>query len=137
MQELGFIFASFVFLPQIITRLQGRLSLVAQFDILNKVLGAVQGEKYKEKLDSVLVRIPNFKQLKEFSLILRGENLSTTDVNPLDAAIFQNAPMVSVDIERVFSSMEQIQSPQRMRLAIENLKQHLIVYWYNTVFKDN
>ncbi|XP_063720187.1 uncharacterized protein LOC134846731 [Symsagittifera roscoffensis] len=87
-------------------------------------------EKYKEKLDSVLVRIPNFKQLKEFSLILRGENLSTTDVNPLDAAIFQNAPMVSVDIERVFSSMEQIQSPQRMRLAIENLKQHLIASWY-------
>ena len=97
----------------------------------------IQGDKYKEKLDSVLVRNPNFKQLKELLLILRGEKLSTTDVNPLDAAIFRNAPMVSVDIERVFSSMGQIQSLQRMRLTIENLKQHLIVYWYNTVFKDN
>ena len=99
--------------------------------------GAVQGDKYKEKLDSVLVRNSNFKQLKEFSLKLRGEKLSITDVNPLDAAIFRNAPTVSVDIERVFSSMGQIQSPQRMRLTIEIMKQHLIVYWYNTVFKDN
>ena len=112
MQELGFIFASFEFLPQVITRLQGRLSLVSQFDFLNKVLGAVQGDKYKEQLDSVLVRNLNFKQLTEISLILRGEKLSTTDVKPLDAAIFRNASMVSVDIERVFSSMGKISLPR-------------------------
>ena len=112
MQELGFIFASFEFLPQVITRLQGRLSLVSQFDFLNKVLGAVQGDKYKEQLDSVLVRNLNFKQLTEISLILRGEKLSTTDVKPLDAAIFRNASMVSVDIERGSQAWDKFSLPR-------------------------
>ena len=135
MQEMAFLVASFDFLPEAITKLQGRLSLCDQFVILEKVIVNVQGDNYKEKLDAVLTRNPDFKILQDFAKILRGERVSS-DVPPLDAPIYRYAPLVSADIERVFSEMGQIQTPQRMSLTIENLKHHLCVYWYNTVYEN-
>ena len=112
------------------------MSLCDQFSILKKVIDNVQGDNYKEKLDAVLNRNPDLKILQDFAKILKGEQVSS-DVPPLDGTIYRYAPLVSADIERVFSEMGQIQTPQRMSLTIENLKHLLCVYWYNTVFEEN
>ena len=134
-QELGFITATFKFLPEVITEIQRRLPLLKQFELLDKVISNVNGEQYKNKLESIQKRNPDINKMCKFALVISGERVNETSIDPLKARIYKNAPLVSAEIERVFSSIGEVLSPQRMSLNVEYLKHHyhLIIYWYNTV----
>ena len=54
-------------------------------------------------------------------------------ISPLLAEKFKNSPLMSADIERVFSVMGDFLAPQRMNLTIDNLKQYVIIKWSNAL----
>lgn len=102
----------FQFLPSTIKKLQARQPIADVISILDNVKVSLPNEIYSEKWEKIIGKNPD---------------LSTVLRRPL----FALAPVVSVDVERFFSSMSAILSPERQLLSLEALKQHLILNWNN------
>ena len=71
----------------------------------------------------------------EYFQVLSG-SIYTLDDLPQIALQFQFAPIVSAEVERSFSRMTALLSPQRLNLNFESFKMHLMVLW-NTEFVNS
>ncbi|XP_065214416.1 uncharacterized protein LOC135842640 [Planococcus citri] len=61
------------------------------------------------------------------------DQLPFTDMSPTELASFRFAPVVSVDVERSFSTLKSVLRDNRKSFLIENLKEHLIIGCYTNV----
>ena len=73
--------------------------------------------------------------MREYFQVLSG-SIFTLDDLPQNAFQFHFAPIVSAEVERLFSTMTALLSPQRLNLNFESLKMHLMVLW-NTEFVNS
>jgi hypothetical protein len=53
------------------------------------------------------------------------------DLDPEHISSLKYAPIISVDVERTFSSYKNILSDRRQKFSVQNLEKHLIINWYN------
>ena len=127
--ELAFISAQFGFLPESIVKLQGRNRMFDSMKLLDNGIEKVQVQPYKGRLDLILG-----KNVRVFP-VLSGI-IFTLDDLPQNALQFQFAPNLSAEVERLFSRMTALLSPQRLNLNFESLKMHLMVLW-NTEFANS
>ena len=126
--QLALIAANFAFLPEAITKLQGRIPLADAFSVLNDVQAKVVLQPYKQKLDQLFSKNPDLDNFKEHADVLMGSCFQT-NVAPETSLEFKNAPIANAEIERVFSKMSALLTPQRLRLTFEALKFHLMINW--------
>ena len=66
--QLAFIAANFAFLPEAITKLQGRIPLADAFSVLNDVQAKVVLQPYKQKLDQLFSKNPDLDNFKELAM---------------------------------------------------------------------
>ena len=112
----------------ILDKLQGRLLLseaVKTVDLFEDCLE----EEYKDKFTRVLERNPDWETVRKIGKILSGEANVAINIRPDVICNFKFAPIVSVDVERCFSQLTRILSPQRQRLLINNLRHLMIIMW--------
>ena len=88
----------------------------------------VLGE-YKSKLGKILNKNPGFEYLLKVAQVLRGESVVDFADSPSLALNLKFAPLVSVDIKRVFSLMTRTLTPQREKFTVEHLKWALVAAW--------
>ena len=86
-------------------------------------------EPFKSELSSVFEKNPDLAVLKKLKAILESGDIS--DPNYIRAFECRNAPLVSCEIERVFSVMNSILTDRRHSLTTENLKYILVLSWYS------
>ena len=84
--------------------------------------------KKNERKELLVSKNPDLETFKVYAGVLMGNCFQTgsTLEKPLK---FKNAPMASAEIERVFSKMSAILTPQRPKLTFDSLKFHLIINW--------
>ena len=126
--QLAFIATNFAFFPEAITKLQGRIPLADAFSILNDVQAKVVLQPYKQKLDQLFSKNPDLDNFKEHTDVLMGSCFQT-NVAPETSLKFKNAPIANAEIERVFSKVSALLTPQRLLLTFEALKFHLMINW--------
>ena len=126
--QLAFIAANFAFLPEAITKLQGRIPLADAFSVLNDVQAKVVLQPYKQKLDQLFSKNPDLDNFKEHADVLMGSCFQT-NVAPETSLKFKNAPIANSEIARVFSKMSALSTPQRLRLTFVAPKFHLMINW--------
>ena len=88
--------------------------------------------RIKEDLTSFLGKSRTTKNARE----VLSHSIFTLDDLPQNAFQFHFAPIVSAEVERLFSTMTALLSPQRLNLNFESLKMHLMVLW-NTEFVNS
>ena len=125
--QLAFIAASFPFLPEAITKLQGRIPLADAFSVLNDVQAKVVLQPYKQKLDQLFSKTQTWT-------ISRSMPMSWWDpaFKPMSPPKHQRSSrnrIANVEIERVFSKKSALLTPQRLRLTFEALKFHRMINW--------
>ena len=125
-QELAFITSSFRPLAVVITKMEERQSLPDGVAVFLEI--DVLGE-YKSKLVKILNKSPEFEYLLKVAQVSRGESVVDFAFSPSLALNMKLAPLVSVDIERVFSVMTRTLAPQRERFTVEHLKWALVAAW--------
>ena len=131
-QELAFIVCSFRPLAVAITKMEERQSLldgVAVFLEYQRTLEIDVLGEYKSKLGNILNKDPGFEYLLKVAQVLRGESVVYFANLPSLVLNFKFAPLVSVDIEPVFSMMTRTLAPQRERFTVEHLKWALVAAW--------
>lgn len=107
------------FLPASIKRLEAHgLTIDEQKSIIDSAMERLK-DPFKAKLMSLLANNPSYVDI--FGL---------KDLE--DRRIFKYAPLVSVDVERSFSSIRLIDSDRRQHFTAEHLKQHAIAYFNRT-----
>ena len=136
-RQLVFISSNFKILSDSIEKYQGRLSIERSLKIIEDVKSSITHEPFAGKLNSVLSKNPGLAKMIEYKKILDGvePDGSGALVEPLDALKFKNAPLLSAEVERMFSSMGEFQAPQRLFLMTKNLNMFCVIYWYYTVVK--
>ena len=65
--------------------------------------------------------------------IFRGKALNESLIDPLQAIIYKNAPIASVEIERAFSCLSGILSPQRLAMTVDNLASYVCISWNHSI----
>ena len=85
-------------------------------------------EPFKSKLSSVFEKNPDLAVFRKFKEVL--ESGDPSDPNYIKAVEYRNAPLVSCEIERVFSVMNALLTDRRQSLTVANLKYILVLSWY-------
>ena len=104
-------------------------------NVLEKTVRGPRGEKFLDKLKSVLENNPALKIIQVISNALEGK-LLVNDLNDLLIVNFETkeieslkfCPLVSCDVERSFSQYKSILRDNRKRFTPENLEKYLICY---------
>lgn len=123
--QIGVISNNFGFIESIITRFQSRNISFQEVDQL-----------FQNVEDRVMVysnsKEPRLFQLASYFQVILDRNSDFNDIrqniNLPEYTIYKNAPMVSVECERVFSSLDYIYSDRRRSFEFENLKDYLFIY---------
>ena len=98
----------------------------------NSPISSVEGEDFKQFMGKWTQKaLPSESTLRKNCTGEVNNNLV-----PADAYNFKNAPIVSVGVERGFSYMNQLLSPQRQRLTTEHICWHLVIRWNDSVDAD-
>ena len=131
--ELAYLKGQFSHITSVITQLQERVTLDKAVQLVQDFKNTLT-DHYAEKFDQVLLRNPDWQRVLSFGQILLG-TFTGVDKNlvPADAYTFKNAPIVSVDVERCFSYMNRLLSPQRQRLTTEHIRWYLVIMWNHSV----
>lgn len=107
-------------IPVVITKLEKRgLSTETQIEYLNEIIDGVKDSFLSEYVANSLTKNPDINFFVQFNE-LRCRR---------DEKIYSNAPLTSVEVERAFSLYRKIFDEQRQSLKIENLNQHLFLYY--------
>ena len=74
----------------------------------------------------------NYPNLKSIDSILRGGSVDNADeftknLTPTEMNCFKYAPVVSCDVERIFSKYKTVLADNRRSFNFENLKAHLVI----------
>ena len=72
---------------------------------------------------------PDWETVRKIGKNLPGEANVAIEIPPDVICNYKFAPIVTVDVERCFSQLTRILSPQRQRLLINNLKHLMIIMW--------
>ncbi|KAG7161110.1 CGG triplet repeat-binding protein 1-like 11 [Homarus americanus] len=133
-ESLLFIATNFVCISSTITRLEERgLLLSSAISLVNGVLDelkSLQSDAYYGKLSNVLYKNKGFEKLKKVSQIMSGDAIIDETVQPLtmsDLLCMKHAPIVSCDVERVFSEYKAMLTDNRRGFNFENLRHHVII----------
>jgi hypothetical protein len=92
-----------------------------------------KGKAVNKKLHQVLEKNHGLSALIKISNILTGEETSENldglpeDLNCNDLVFYKYAPIMSVDVERSFSTYKTVLSNNRRSFKFENLRKHLII----------
>ena len=78
---------------------------------------------------SLCEKNPDLVYFMEIRDMISGRAFAIEVETSADAILFKNAPLVSVDAERVFSRMAEIQAPQWLTIGFTTLRQSLIIFW--------
>ncbi|KAL4126263.1 hypothetical protein QTP88_010488 [Uroleucon formosanum] len=137
--NLAYIKSNFSILSVAIDKLQAKnLSLATSLNIIKDIeetLKTLNGEPYHPiyiKLKNVLEKNSGLSKLKHISNILDGDE--NTNIGELlgeltcsDIVYFKYAPIVSVDVERSFSTYKTLLADNRRKFKFDNLAKHLII----------
>ncbi|KAK3895858.1 hypothetical protein Pcinc_000472 [Petrolisthes cinctipes] len=133
-ESLLFIATNFACISSTITRLEERgLLLSSAISLVNGVLDelkSLQSDAYYGKLSNVLYKNKGFVKLKKVSQIMCGEAIIDETVQPLTMSnmlCMKHAPIVSCDVERVFSEYKAMLTDNRRSFNFENLRHHVII----------
>ena len=124
--------ANFSCISSTITGLEEKGQLSSAISLVNGVIDElknVQSDVYSAKLN-VLSKNIGFEKLNKVSQILSGNaNIDETlePLSMLDILSLKYAPIVSCDVERVFSKYKAILVDNRRSFIFENLLQHVII----------
>ena len=133
--SLAFIDANFSVIPSAIGKLETRgLSLKSAVELMENVQEKIKhmyDKSYAEKITSLLDRNPGYSILKEIVSLLSGNTKDTKNdfiqqISISDLTMFQYAPTVSCDVERVFSVYKTVLVDNRS-FNFDNLKDHLVI----------
>ena len=80
---------------------------------------------FKEKLLSILSTNPSFSTLKSCAEIFKGEVVPEFNLAPDIISSYMNDPVISVEVERFFSTYKYTLAPQQKSFSLENLKCHM------------
>ncbi|KAK3895413.1 hypothetical protein Pcinc_000865 [Petrolisthes cinctipes] len=133
-ESLLFIATNFACISSTITRLEERgLLLSSAISLVNGVLDelkSLQSDAYYGKLSNVLYKNKGFEKLKKVSQIMCGEAIIDETVQPLTMSnmlCMKHAPIISCDVERVFSEYKAMLTDNRRSFNFENLRHHVII----------
>lgn len=134
---LSFISATFSILPKSIKKLEvAGLPLSSAIEIIDSVEDSLKtsyDRTYINKLDDVIKKNTGFASLKYISSVLKGDSSITApdklpkNLTPCDMACYKYAPVVSCEVERIFSVYKTVLADNRRSFAFENLKKVLVV----------
>lgn len=137
--NLAYIKSNFSILSVAIDKLQTRnlplatsLNVVENIEETFKTLRGESGKTIYLKLKNVLEKNSGLSKLKLISKILNGEeNINVGELlgelTSNDIVYFKYAPIVSVDVERSFSTYKTLLADNRRKFKFENLAKHLII----------
>lgn len=134
--SLAFIANQFSVLASTIEKLETRgLSLKTAVGYITEVkekLENMYDRTYFDKFTSVLAKNKGFATVKKISSLLSGKLKKTKDeyINQYSSSeltAFQFAPVVTCDVERMFSVYKTVLADNRRSFHFENLKHHLII----------
>ena len=134
--SLGFIANQFAMLSSTIEKLETRgLSLETAVGYITQVkekLEKMYDTTYSAKLMSVLNKNKRFATVQKISSLLSGKLKKTNDeyikqFSSSELTAFQFAPVVTCDVERMFSVYKTVLADNRRSFHFENLKYHLII----------
>lgn len=137
--NLAYIKSNFSVLSVAIDKLQGKcLSLATSLNIIEnieetfKTLNGEHGKPINLKLKNVFEKNKGLSKLKQISNILDGEENKNIgellgELTCNDIVYFKYAPIVSVDVERSFSTYKTLLADNRRKFKFENLAKHLII----------
>ncbi|KAG7161008.1 CGG triplet repeat-binding protein 1-like 5, partial [Homarus americanus] len=133
-ESLLFIATNFACISSTITRLEERgLLLSSAISLVNGVLDelkSLQSDAYYGKLSNVLYKNKGFEKLKKVSQIMSNGAIIDETVQPLtmsDLLCMKHAPIVSCDVEMVFSEYKAMLTDNRRGFNFENLRHHVII----------
>ncbi|XP_076043866.1 uncharacterized protein LOC143026958 [Oratosquilla oratoria] len=130
---LVFISSTFSIITSTIAKLETRglpISTVFQLmDSVEQTLKNTSDQSYHQKLTSVLTKNKGYERLRKINAIMSGQPIEGLEeflsgLAPSDISCYQFAPLVSCDVERVFSQYKTILADNRRRFTFENLKYH-------------
>ncbi len=126
--QLAIIKANFKILTNSITKLEGHQSLVESIRVIEEVEEKLNLESYDKKVRDVLQKNPGLEKLRRISRVIRGsaEDFEGDDLNM--PSLFANAPVTSVDCERICSKFKDLLSSKRMSLTESHIRD-VIVQW--------
>ena len=134
--SLSYISTNFTILAETIEMLETRgLALGEAVNLIENVehkLKTLYDKQYYDKLQSVLRKNTGFSVVKEISAILSGEKRESKNevirrFSSSDLTAFQYAPVVSCDVERIFSVYKNILADNRRKFHFETLKQVMMI----------
>ncbi|XP_003744005.1 uncharacterized protein LOC100907991 [Galendromus occidentalis] len=136
--DLAFIATNFANFPVFIKMLEDTSQplhdTVSLLRDIERCVGAIAGSRaspIKEKFQRILHSNPGLSIMCEIESSHQGGHISLTDFSIEELASFRYAPIVSVDVERSFSTYKNLLSDRRHSLTVENAKFHLITMCNN------
>ena len=100
---------------------------------IEQQLNNIYDKRFHEKLVSVLSKNTGYSVISEINNILRGNssNGNETEVidrlTPSEMTSLDYVPLVSCDVERMFSQYKSILADNRRKFSFENLKYNIII----------
>ena len=136
-QDLAFLRAHFSFLPAKLKLFETSCeSLSNTLQLLESVkshLQAVPGEigtKVQRKFEQVTKKNPDLGVLQNVNKILQGQSIPPSelpeDLGSESIPYYKFAPLVSVEVERTFSSYKEVLSDRRHSLTTENINKIMV-----------
>ena len=127
--QLAIIRGNFSQLVHTITALEERLPLVRAMELVENLKDKLTLEPFAAKLHQVLDKNPGFNKMQQITKVLRGseEAFEGSDANA--TAMMGNAPLVTCDVERTFSTLKDINSHKRASLTEDHIKDIMIIQW--------
>ncbi|KAE9541774.1 hypothetical protein AGLY_003765 [Aphis glycines] len=147
--NLAYIKSNFSVLSVAIDKFQGKcLSLATSLNIIEnieetfKTLNGEHGKPINLKLKNVFEKNKGLSKLKQISNILDGEENKNIgellgELTCNDIVYFKYAPIVSVDVERSFSTYKTLLADNRRKFKFENLAKHLIIQCNTQALQDS
>lgn len=140
-EELAFIKTNFACLSDAIKTLETRGLLLSKsieiVERVNKSLNSLQNNNISQKLTAVLKKNTGYHSLKNISELLHnGEPLNPNlqFLNPSDCCSLEYAPIVSCDVERIFSEYKLFLSDNRRKFTFENILHHVVIKCNRNLF---
>ena len=133
-KDLLYIWANFECIAVKITQLESRnLSLKNSLELVQDVVKGIEDSNCQpaiKKLNDVLNNNKGYGIIVRINNLLngeKGENLDDLSIDIADIINFKAAPIVSVEVERVFSEYKSILSDNRQIFLFPQLKNHVII----------
>ena len=116
-----------------ITKLESRgLALKESLSLVQEVVNDIEGSKCKEaitKIKNVLNKNKGYSEILNINNLINGTEGDVSSIEALsldEILLFKNAPITSVEVERMFSEYKCILAENRRSFRFHNLRHHVI-----------